>query len=221
MTRAGGADPLSTSGTPAGRAPRWPLRVGIVALAGIALAAPMVAAEPAAAPSKPAESAVTSKQTSVDNATPARALKAPTDSHTFWTLGLTATIAAAGSAGEAGKPLPEPPAPTPAPTTTTTAPPAPPVTAAPAPAPSPTPAVSNGGTWDRLAQCEAGGNWAIDTGNGFYGGLQFSASSWHAVGGSGLPNQASRETQIAMGERLRSAQGWGAWPSCSAQLGLR
>jgi hypothetical protein len=81
--------------------------------------------------------------------------------------------------------------------------------------------VSNGSTWDRLAQCEAGGNWAINTGNGYYGGLQFSAQSWHAVGGSGLPHQASRETQIAMGERLRSAQGWGAWPSCSAKLGLR
>ena len=215
-TRPGGADPLSTSGTPAGRAPRWPLRVGIVALAGIALAAPMVAAEPAAAPSKPAESAAANKQTSVDNAKPARAVKAPTDSRTFWTVGRTATIAAAASAGEAGKPLPAPPAPKPAPTTTTTAPPAPP-----APAPAPAPAVSNGSTWDRLAQCEAGGNWAINTGNGYYGGLQFSASSWHAVGGSGLPHQASRATQIAMGERLRSAQGWGAWPSCSAQLGLR
>ena len=75
--------------------------------------------------------------------------------------------------------------------------------------------------WDRLAQCEAGGNWAINTGNGYYGGLQFSAQSWHAVGGTGLPHQASRETQIAMGERLRAAQGWGAWPGCAAKLGLR
>jgi cytoskeletal protein RodZ len=119
---------------------------------------------------------------------------------------------------------------------TTTAPPttvpvtAPPTTAPPAttappvtqPAPAPVAAtVSNGSTWDALAQCEAGGNWAINTGNGYYGGLQFSAQSWHAVGGSGLPHQASRETQIAMGERLRAAQGWGAWPACSAKLGLR
>ena len=83
------------------------------------------------------------------------------------------------------------------------------------------PAQAAGSVWDAVAACESGGNLAINTGNGYYGGLQFSASSWHAVGGSGLPHQASRATQIAMGERLRSAQGWGAWPSCSAQLGLR
>ena len=75
--------------------------------------------------------------------------------------------------------------------------------------------------WDEVAQCESGGDWSINTGNGYYGGLQFSASSWRAVGGSGLPHQASRETQIAMGERLRAAQGWGAWPACSSRLGLR
>ena len=51
--------------------------------------------------------------------------------------------------------------------------------------------------------------------------MQFSLSSWHAVGGSGYPHQASRDTQIAMAERLRAAQGWGAWPACSAELGLR
>lgn len=83
------------------------------------------------------------------------------------------------------------------------------------------PAVPAGSVWDALAQCEAGGNWAINTGNGYYGGLQFSASSWRAVGGTGLPHQHSRETQIAMGERLRAAQGWGAWPACSRKLGLR
>jgi resuscitation-promoting factor RpfB len=75
--------------------------------------------------------------------------------------------------------------------------------------------------WDRLAQCEAGGNWSINTGNGFYGGLQFTLSSWKAAGGSGYPNQASREEQIARGERLLAMQGWGAWPACSAKLGLR
>jgi hypothetical protein len=77
------------------------------------------------------------------------------------------------------------------------------------------------GVWDRLAACEAGGNWAANTGNGYYGGLQFSAASWAAVGGTGLPHQHDRGTQIAMGERLRAAQGWGAWPSCSRRLGLR
>jgi uncharacterized protein YabE (DUF348 family) len=83
------------------------------------------------------------------------------------------------------------------------------------------PRVASGSDWDRLAQCESGGNWQINSGNGYYGGLQFSASSWRAVGGSGLPHQHSREVQIQMGERLKAEQGWGAWPACSAKLGLR
>jgi hypothetical protein len=77
------------------------------------------------------------------------------------------------------------------------------------------------GVWDRLAQCESNGNWRINTGNGYYGGLQFSASSWRAVGGSGLPHQASREEQIRRGELLKAKQGWGAWPACTRKLGLR
>ena len=81
-------------------------------------------------------------------------------------------------------------------------------------------AVSSGSVWDQLAVCESGGNWAINTGNGYYGGLQFSLSSWQAVGGSGLPSEASREEQIARGEQLRARQGWGAWPACSTKLGL-
>jgi LysM repeat protein len=80
--------------------------------------------------------------------------------------------------------------------------------------------VASGSVWDQLAQCESGGNWAINTGNGFYGGLQFTQSSWAAVGGSGMPNQASREEQIARGQILQARQGWGAWPACSAKLGL-
>lgn len=76
-------------------------------------------------------------------------------------------------------------------------------------------------TFNSIAMCESSGDWSADTGNGFYGGLQFSASSWRAVGGSGLPHQASRETQIAMGQRLQARQGWGAWPACSRKLGLR
>lgn len=77
------------------------------------------------------------------------------------------------------------------------------------------------GVWDQLAQCESGGNWAINTGNGYYGGLQFSQSSWQAVGGSGLPNEASRAEQIQRGQQLQAIQGWGAWPACSSKLGLR
>lgn len=93
---------------------------------------------------------------------------------------------------------------------------------APAPAPAPRAAFapSGGSVWDQLAQCESTGNWAINTGNGYYGGLQFSLSSWQAVGGSGLPSDASREEQIARAEMLQSRQGWGAWPACSAKLGL-
>ena len=75
--------------------------------------------------------------------------------------------------------------------------------------------------WDSLAQCESGGNWAINTGNGYYGGLQFSASTWRAVGGSGLPHQHSREEQIKRGQILQARAGWGQWPHCSARLGLR
>lgn len=80
--------------------------------------------------------------------------------------------------------------------------------------------VGGGSVWDRLAQCESGGNWAINTGNGFYGGLQFTLSSWRGVGGSGYPNQASREEQIARAQMLQARQGWDAWPACSAKLGL-
>lgn len=87
-------------------------------------------------------------------------------------------------------------------------------TSTPASAPS-------GSVWTRLAACESGGNWSANTGNGYYGGLQFSLSSWRAVGGSGYPHEASAGTQIAMGQRLQARQGWGAWPGCSAKLGLR
>jgi LysM repeat protein len=103
--------------------------------------------------------------------------------------------------------------------------------AAPAPSRSTAPARSSGRqqapsatgstVWDRLAQCESGGNWSISTGNGYYGGLQFSQGSWTAAGGSGNPADASREEQIRVAENLQSQQGWGAWPACSRALGLR
>ncbi|MFC6288205.1 transglycosylase family protein [Nocardioides sp. GCM10027113] len=86
----------------------------------------------------------------------------------------------------------------------------------------PTANFASGGTvWDRLAQCESGGNWAINTGNGYYGGLQFNLSTWRSYGGEGYPHQQSREYQIMIAERLRAANGgYGAWPHCSQQLGL-
>ncbi|MGQ3382348.1 transglycosylase family protein [Glutamicibacter sp. TV12E] len=75
-------------------------------------------------------------------------------------------------------------------------------------------------TWDKLAQCESGGNWSINTGNGYYGGLQFSLSTWKAFGGSGMPNQASKAEQIRIATKVQASQGWGAWPACTAKLGI-
>jgi uncharacterized protein YabE (DUF348 family) len=79
----------------------------------------------------------------------------------------------------------------------------------------------SGSVWDKLAKCESGGNWSINTGNGYYGGLQFSLSTWRAYGGSGLPSNASRERQIAIAKKLQADAGWGAWPACSRKIGLR
>jgi hypothetical protein len=68
--------------------------------------------------------------------------------------------------------------------------------------------------WDAVAQCESGGNWSIATGNGYYGGLQFSPATWAANGGTGMPNQASRAEQIRVAENVLRTQGIGAWPVC-------
>jgi uncharacterized protein YabE (DUF348 family) len=86
---------------------------------------------------------------------------------------------------------------------------------------TPTANFAGGGTvWDKIAQCESGGNWAANTGNGYYGGLQFNPGTWHAYGGSGMPHQNSREQQIAVAERVAAAEGgYGAWPHCGAQFG--
>jgi resuscitation-promoting factor RpfA len=71
--------------------------------------------------------------------------------------------------------------------------------------------------WDNMAICESGGNWAADTGNGYYGGLQFSQSTWEAYGGTGNPAAASREQQIDIAKKVQAAQGWQAWPACAKQ----
>ncbi|WP_345428514.1 transglycosylase family protein [Pseudonocardia xishanensis] len=88
----------------------------------------------------------------------------------------------------------------------------------------PAPEIGDTATWDKLAKCEAGGNWAINTGNGYYGGVQFDASTWRAYGGNQyapLPHQASREEQIAVAEKVRDDRGgYGAWPACARKLGL-
>ncbi|MQY38782.1 hypothetical protein SRB17_67960 [Streptomyces sp. RB17] len=83
-------------------------------------------------------------------------------------------------------------------------------------------AAADNGVWDRIAQCESGGNWHINTGNGYYGGLQFSAGTWRAYGGAAYAptaDQASRSAQIAVATKVQQAQGWGAWPVCSARAG--
>ncbi len=76
-------------------------------------------------------------------------------------------------------------------------------------------------TWERLADCESGQRWDINTGNGYYGGLQFSLSTWRGVGGTGYPHEHSKWEQIHRGEILQQRSGWGQWPHCSRKLGLR
>ena len=92
-------------------------------------------------------------------------------------------------------------------------------TQAPAPAPAPAADQSSGGgtVWDSLAQCESGGNWSINTGNGYYGGLQFSAATWRSVGGPGLPHEHSREVQIKYAKILQARSGWGQWGCAHAR----
>jgi len=80
------------------------------------------------------------------------------------------------------------------------------------------------GPWERIARCESGGRWHINTGNGYFGGLQISGSTWRAYGGhhfAAIPSRASKGEQIRIGKRIRHGQGWGAWPVCSRRAGLR
>ncbi|WP_040837425.1 transglycosylase family protein [Nocardia brevicatena] len=83
---------------------------------------------------------------------------------------------------------------------------------------STTTASASSGNWDAVAQCESSGNWSTNTGNGFYGGLQFTQSTWESHGGTGLASNASREEQIRVAENVLANQGPGAWPVCSRYL---
>jgi hypothetical protein len=79
-------------------------------------------------------------------------------------------------------------------------------------------------TWNRLAYCESSGRWHINTGNGYYGGLQISRSTWKGYGGGKFaqyPHRATKAQQIRIAERIQNGQGWGAWPTCSSRIGLR
>jgi hypothetical protein len=82
-----------------------------------------------------------------------------------------------------------------------------------------TAAADSGVNWDAVAKCESGGNWAINTGNGYFGGLQFSPATWKSNGGTGMPHQASRDEQIRVAENVYKTQGIGAWPTCGANAG--
>jgi hypothetical protein len=93
------------------------------------------------------------------------------------------------------------------------------------PTPPPRPPVSSGyvplgGVWAELRNCESGGNYAEDTGNGYYGAYQFAPSTWWSLGFSGLPSSASPATQDRAAAELQARSGWGQWPACSAALGL-
>jgi len=134
----------------------------------------------------------------------------------YWLIADDGAAVAFGDARTGGV-LPPPPPPPPRP-------PPPPPAPEPPPAPPPPPPAPAGNVWDALAQCESGGNWASNTGNGYYGGLQFSQSTWDSNGGGQFAPRAdlaSREQQIVIGERVRASQGWSAWPVCSRELGLR
>ncbi|MFJ7046240.1 transglycosylase family protein [Streptomyces sp. NPDC101112] len=83
-------------------------------------------------------------------------------------------------------------------------------------------AAADSGVWDRIAKCESGGDWRINTGNGYYGGLQFAATTWRAYGGTAYAptaDKASKAQQIAIATKVQRAQGWGAWPVCAARAG--
>jgi hypothetical protein len=95
-------------------------------------------------------------------------------------------------------------------------PPAAPVVATPAPVP----AAPAGGAWYELRSCESGGNYADDTGNGYYGAYQFALSTWYGLGYSGLPSEASPAVQDQAAAELQARSGWGQWPQCAAELGL-
>jgi hypothetical protein len=86
---------------------------------------------------------------------------------------------------------------------------------------APATAASSDDPWYRLRMCESGGNYGINTGNGYYGAYQFDAGTWHAYGGKGLPHQNSKAEQDRIAKKLYNARGWSPWPACSRKLGLR
>ena len=99
-------------------------------------------------------------------------------------------------------------------------PPPPPPPAPPRPARVVTAASASGDPWAALRHCESNGNYADNTGNGYYGAYQFSAATWHSLGLSGLPSDDAPSVQDQAAQRLQVRSGWGQWPACSRALGL-
>lgn len=89
------------------------------------------------------------------------------------------------------------------------------------PRPAPAPAPVTGDVWARLRQCESGGRYDINTGNGYYGAYQFLLSTWNRLGYPGYPHQAPPEVQDEAAQKLQARSGWGQWPACTRRLGLR
>jgi hypothetical protein len=127
------------------------------------------------------------------------------------------------AAAPAAAPAPNTTATTGPPTTTTSTSIAPPTTTTTAPAPTPAQAsyVSLSGSFAALRECESGDNYSDNTGNGYYGAYQFSLQTWQGLGYSGLPSDAAPSVQDQAAQQLQARSGWGQWPACSAELGLR
>jgi len=90
-----------------------------------------------------------------------------------------------------------------------------------APRPAPAPVPVTGDVWARLRQCESGGRYDINTGNGYYGAYQFLLSTWNRLGYPGYPHQAAPEVQDEAAQKLQARSGWGQWPACTRRMGLR
>jgi hypothetical protein len=191
------------------------LLLAALSLTGIALLAPLAARSAAPAPVEVDEGLLGSVQ----------GPRVAADRGTLSERGLPPT----GGIGSPAELLEPVPLPTPASVTneativTRATPPPPP------PPPPPTASrprsvtYSGDSVWDDLARCESGGNWSINTGNGYYGGLQFSYATWHDFGGGEFaeyPHQATKAEQIVVAERLRAVRGYQPWPACRQKLGL-
>jgi hypothetical protein len=192
------------------------LLLAAVSCSGIALLAPLAARS--AAPVAPA----IERHLLTIGSAPAEIAPVDAERGTLSSRGGGASVAAASDDGERleGDAMPTP-ASAPMEATLYSAATPQPVVAVPQP---PAPVTYSGSSvWDDLAQCESGGNWAINTGNGYYGGLQFSYDTWHGYGGgefADYPHQATREEQIVVAERLRAERGYAPWPACRDKLGL-